>query len=140
MIIKPLKFEQCPFSEIQAAMPMPGVAYNVKQTPNGWAWRCNGKFYKDVDSEETAKSACWWNWVQKFMCAVCQDEWLAPETLIGDEVEEVPFFVKIINDLECEVCLQVSWFQGEMLPCHLGGMVSHEDQIHKHNILGWKPC
>lgn len=140
MIIKPLKFEQCAFSEIQAAMPMPGVTYNVKKTPNGWGWRCNGAFYKDVSSEAKAKAACWWNWHQKFMCAISQDEWLPPETLMSNEVEEIPFFVKIINDVDVEVCLQVTWFEGRIWPCHLGSAVTRSDKIHKHDILGWRPC
>lgn len=62
MIIKPLEFENCDFSEIQAAKPIHGITYNVKQTPTGWAWRCNGEFYKDVDTEFMAKECCNMHW------------------------------------------------------------------------------
>jgi len=140
MIIKPLKFEQCSFSEIQAAMPMSRITYNVKQTPTGWAWRCNGDFYIDANSEGAAKTLCWVDWLEKIGSAIEQNVWLNPETLMGDEVEEVPFFVKIINDVDVEVCLQVTWFEGRIWPCHLGNGVDFKDEIHKHNIKGWRPC
>lgn len=62
MIIKPLKFEQCDLTEIQAAHAIPGIVYNVKQTPTGWAWRCNSEFYKDADTEIDAKDFCNMHW------------------------------------------------------------------------------
>ena len=139
MLIKPLEFEMDVFSEIQAAIPMPGVVYNVKQTQTGWAWRCNSKFFADAVTEESAKLLCFQDWHDKINQAIT-DDWQPAETIIDDEVEEIPFFIRITNDLKEDICLQVSWFEGYLWPCHLGTAVTHSDKIDKRQIKGWKPC
>lgn len=70
--VKPLEFTFDEFTEIQTALPMDGINYNVKETfIGGWAWRSGDMMFRDVRTEKEAKAACWQDWLKRIGQALC---------------------------------------------------------------------
>ena len=70
--VKPLEFTFDELTEIQTAIPMPDIYYNVKETfIGGWAWRYDDQMFKGVKTEADAKTACMNDWLERIGQALC---------------------------------------------------------------------
>lgn len=63
-------------------------------------------------------------------------EWQTIETIPTDESKS--FLVLWENDMNAWIVLQVSWFEGNLYPDHMGGMIDHDDVVEGYSH--WMNC